>query len=559
MRILVSSRLAPSLALFLVFAMGLAACDGGGSGPPEPDISGLQPDSGPPGTRVTINGSGFVENPSAITVTFDGNPALVSGATETEIVADVPDDLSTGDAPVGVNVDGQTASGPDFTVEQEAPGISSVDPNSGTVGTEVVISGMNFSSAATENTITIGGTEAPVIGAATDQLRTEVPQGASDGPVAVTVRERSTTGPDFDVITEGTVEVITATSGSDQDSDGYTVSLDGGSGQSVGANDTTYFPDVAQGTRTVELSNAAGNCGPGGDNPRSVRVSAGDTTSTVFEVDCQAVAQNEIVFVSRRDDDEDREIFLMDADGSDVEQLTDNGKFDSTPSISHSGTQIAFSGTPGVNGEIVRMGADGSDPRAVTNSNAPSTQPTWAPDDRSMIFVDTRVNRQEELFRIDVDGTDEQRLTSDAGRDYAPSWSPDGTTVVFASTRDGDDELFTVQPDGSNPQPLTTNSVVDTAPEWAPDGSRIVFVSERDGSSPDIYTMKPDGSDVQRITSTSDDNTLPTWSPDGREIAFVSDRDGNREIYKINADGSGSATRLTNDPSPDSFPYWGPK
>jgi Tol biopolymer transport system component len=563
MQTVVSSRLLTLFSLVLALGLGLVACDGGGSGPPEPEISGLQPSSGPPGTRVTINGAGFSGNPSAITVTFDGNPALVSSATETEIVADAPRDLPTGAAPVEVNIDGESVSGPDFSVKQEAPGISSVQPNSGTVGTDVIINGMNFSPTAAENTITIGGTEAPVIGAATDQLRTEVPTGAANGPVQVTVRDRSTTGPEFDVITEGTLEVITATSGSDQDSDGYTVSLDGGTGQSAGVNDTTYFPDVAKGGRTVKLSQVAENCGLGEENPRSVQVSAGDTTSTVFEVECRPVARNQIVFMSRRDEDEDREIFLMNPDGSNVQQLTENGVFDNTPVISYDATQIAFSGTPNSVGEIVIMNADGSNQRQLTSSVGTSSFPTWAPDDQTLAFSDDRTGN-EEIFRINADGTGEQRLTFNTARDYFPRWSPADTLIAFTSLRDGgsDGDIYTMRPDGSNITQLTSDPNTftnDNLPSWSPNGSRIAFSSDRDGTSSDIYTMNPDGSAVQRITSTSADNFAPTWSPDGSEIAFVSDRDGNPEIYKINADGSGSAVRLTNDPSMDTFPHWSPK
>ncbi|NIT60726.1 MAG: hypothetical protein GWN00_32340, partial [Aliifodinibius sp.] len=209
--------------------------------------------------------------------------------------------------------------------------------DSGTVGTEVTIKGMNFSATASENSIHFNGTQATIKSAAEDRLVTDVPQGATDGPIKVTVKQKSTAGPDFNVITEGIIKVGTQTSGDDQDSDGYSASVDGSSGKSVDINDEIYFANVTQGSHDISLSGIAQNCSVSGQNPRSVSIIAGDTTSISFDIECQTVINDQIAFQSNRGSAAD--IYLMDPDGSNQQALTNDPSTDYSPQISYSGTR----------------------------------------------------------------------------------------------------------------------------------------------------------------------------------------------------------------------------
>jgi TolB protein len=77
------------------------------------------------------------------------------------------------------------------------------------------------------------------------------------------------------------------------------------------------------------------------------------------------------------------EIFVMDADGANVRQLTDNASYDGNPRWSQDGTRIIFSSDRGEIGhwEIYVMNADGSDVRRVTTtpSSATAINPVWRP------------------------------------------------------------------------------------------------------------------------------------------------------------------------------------
>jgi dipeptidyl aminopeptidase/acylaminoacyl peptidase len=453
--------------LLIVTISILAGCGGDDNGTPNPEITGIQPDNGPPGTAVTISGSDFSPTASNNAVSFNGVAATVTSATESEIQTEVPEGAESG--VVIVTVNGETATGPSFTVEAEAPGISSIEPDSGTVGTEVVIQGMNFSSAASENTITFNGTEAPVRGAAEDQLITEVPNGATDGPIEVTVEDKTATGPDFNVITEGAIEVNITTSGPDQDADGYNLIIDGTDEFSTDANDTVYVNGLSEDTHDLELSDVADNCSVESDNPQMADVIAGDTTSVSFEAACQTVLNNRIVFVSDRGPGGQFDLYTMDPDGSNIDQVTNNSDVERFPDISPDGTKIAFSkGSGGEGGNIWVVNADGTNPTQLTTSGQDNL-PVWSPDGSQILFTSDR-DGATDIFVMNADGSAKNNITDNGDVDFAASWSPDGTQIVFASDRDGDPEIFVSNADGTTPQQLTDNTDFDTFPVWSPDG-----------------------------------------------------------------------------------------
>ena len=364
--------------------------------------------------------------------------------------------------------------------------------------------------------------------------------------------DSNTTGPDSEPEpTTGSVEITTSTSGDDQD-DGYEISVDGTT-QGIGANETVTVSDLQEGSYDAELTDISENCVVDGDNPRSVDITVGETTSTSFNITCESAANGKIAFISDRGESED--IFLMDADGSSPTNLTTNTDYDGLAAISHDGNRIAFvSDRSGSHGLYV-MDIDGSNVQLIKSglSNA-YFAPSWSPDDSKLAFVDES-GGDTEIYTIGIDGNNEQQLTNNSADDYYTDWSPDGSKILYNSDTDGDQELYTVNPDGSDRQRVTENSDADYDGRWSPEGSKIAFVSDRSGND-EIYTINSDGSDVQQVTDNSASDIAPTWSPDGTEIAFRSRRDGNGEIYKMAADGNGSPVNLTENVASDSNPHW---
>jgi hypothetical protein len=87
----------------------------------------------------------------------------------------------------------------------------------------------------------------------------------------------------------GGIQVSVATSGTAIDPDGYTLSVDNGTGQSISANGSRTVSGLQMGTHSALLSGVAANCTVSGDNPRPVTVNAGQTTQAAFAVTCVAI------------------------------------------------------------------------------------------------------------------------------------------------------------------------------------------------------------------------------------------------------------------------------
>lgn len=179
---------------------------------PVPAIISINPVQGEIGTEVTIAGVNFSDQVSANAVTFSGVPAVIKSASTTQIVAVVPDRAVTG--AVVVTVNGQTATGPNFTVVTPVPlTIATITPSSGLVGIDVTITGTGFSATPAENIVKVNGVAATVKRATAVQLVVTIPANATTGPITVEVKDKTVTGSVFTVIPTLTITALQPTSG----------------------------------------------------------------------------------------------------------------------------------------------------------------------------------------------------------------------------------------------------------------------------------------------------------------------------------------------------------
>ena len=103
------------------------------------------------------------------------------------------------------------------------------------------------------------------------------------------------------------------------------------------------------------------------------------------------------------------------------------------PSWSPDGSQIAFDSDRDGNWEIYVMDADGSNPTNLTNNAADDQRPAWSPDGSKIAFHSNRDGNLDEIYVMDADGSNPIRLTNNTDNDHCPSWSPDGSKIAFRS------------------------------------------------------------------------------------------------------------------------------
>ena len=285
--------------------------------------------------------------------------------------------------------------------------------------------------------------------------------------------------------------------------------------------------------------------------------------------------------------------------------------------VGGSSGQIVFASSRSVVPQLYLVNADGTDLTQLTNMDNGACQPSWAPDGTRLVFISPCLGRGEifetiynesSLYIINADGTGLKQLTPSPGSDFEPAWSPDGKQIAFTSVRGGFRQIYALNVDSLAVTLLTntTDSIESSEPSWSPDGSKIVYTVKRVGAY-QVWSMNSNGQEAIQLVRSGQDlwDYLPAWSPDGRTIFFSQrrmgafrpwlmridyedlsqearrmnfitpiedvefspdgfwiayegmDGDGNRDIYFMTVTGSGR-TRLTNDPKIDFDPAWRP-
>jgi len=243
-------------------------------------------------------------------------------------------------------------------------------------------------------------------------------------------------------------------------------------------------------------------------------------------------------------------IFVMNADGSNVTQLT-NSPFDEyLPLFSPDASRITFGRCFGTC-QVVVINADGSGERVVVNDGFPGA---WSPDGNRIALGGSAGTGIEGIYVVNVDGSG---LTRVADLQYVTDWSPDGRQLLLGNDSYGNFEIFALNLDNGGMTRLTNNPGNDGGAKWSPDGTRIAFNSDRDGGDFDVFVMNADGSGVTALTQNDGvSDAVGEWSPDGTQLAFSSDRDGDGEIFVMNADGTGQTQLTFNDGIADDGPSW---
>ncbi len=202
------------------------------------------------------------------------------------------------------------------------------------------------------------------------------------------------------------------------------------------------------------------------------------------------------------------------------------------------------------------MNADGSNVQLVTDKVLEPGGPAWSPDGGKIAFsagvvITIEPNKPfSDIYLVNLDGSGLTKLTSGSGQNGGVTWSPDGKQIAFASNRDPDGmwKIWVMNADGSNQRRLTDiqnpsiPGFTGVEPSWSPDGTKILFNGYRE-----IFVMNADGSNVRPLTSDPNRRGMyfsPGWSPDGTKIVTTfypqtrSDIDVAKEIIVMNADGS---------------------
>jgi Tol biopolymer transport system component len=480
----------PLLILLLTGSILVSACGGdGGSEFTGPDTGALQlttttsgTPADPDGYRVSIDGGEAVPIGTNATLVVD----TITPGDHSILLSEVsPECTAAGENPRTLSVVAGSTTETTFSVSC-SPLTGRLQITSATLGSAPDADGYLVQiGAALERTL--GANEAVALDVAPGEqtlLLTGLAPGCAvtgENPRVLTVTRNSLTQTTFIVSCPGSAAgQLAFTTDRDGNDEIYLVNADGTGLQRLtslpGADiQPTWSPD---GSRLAFASDRSGNfdifvMDASGTGIFNLTKSPGDDFLPAWSPDGSKIAyvRDEGGFQTFW------EIFVMDANGGNQVNLTNNPDFAAAPEWSPDGKKIAFESDRDFETnpeeftfEIFVMQADGSGVVNITNHDANDEFPSWSPDGSRIAFQTDRAGGVE-IFLMDPSGENLVNLTNHPAADFGAAWSPDGDRIAFSSSRYGGqrrEDLLVMAPDGTGLIRLTPGDGSARFAAWRP-------------------------------------------------------------------------------------------
>lgn len=140
------------------------------------------------------------------------------------------------------------------------------------------------------------------------------------------------------------------------------------------------------------------------------------------------------------------------------------------PTWSPDGKKIAFDGPADCQDcgyEIYLMNADGSGLEILTDDPVDDWNPVWSPDGSKLAYVSGRGDEYD-IYVLDLTSRKKIQLTDTPGFELQPTWSPDGKWVAFVAERDGNTDIYVTDLEDKQFIRVTTDPATDGFPCWSP-------------------------------------------------------------------------------------------
>ena len=200
------------------------------------------------------------------------------------------------------------------------------------------------------------------------------------------------------------------------------------------------------------------------------------------------LVQGEIVVVSSRSG----RFQLYAAERSNLAQLrkiTQDTASALDPAFSPDGYRIAYTSQR----QIYVMNADGTNAARLTNSPSTDGHAQFTPDGSAVVFQSDRTARSQ-IFVQPLSGSEPTQLTQEPAVNSQPTVSPEGETIAFVSTREGGVNVWLMSRDGSNQRAFTksTGGLRNTEPHFLRDGSLAYLLESKQGGRALTQVVKAD-------------------------------------------------------------------
>jgi TolB protein len=248
----------------------------------------------------------------------------------------------------------------------------------------------------------------------------------------------------------------------------------------------------------------------------------------------RGIAATKISFISNRTGN--KEVFIMDADGANQRQLTNDRSLGCTPCWGAKATELYYTSYKDFNPDLCGVNVNASSSWFISRLPGFNLSPCWSEKSQRLVLTLGK-DGNSEIYTMTRNGNSLKRLTFNRAIDASPSWSPEGNQIIFTSDRDGSPQLYLMNSEGFGVKRVTFQGTYNDSAVWSPKGDRIAFVARLHGVF-NIYVMNIDGTDWVQLTANQGNNEDPSWAPDGQHIVFTSNRTGRDQIYVMCIDGT---------------------
>jgi len=213
------------------------------------------------------------------------------------------------------------------------------------------------------------------------------------------------------------------------------------------------------------------------------------------------------------------------------------------PAFSADGSRIAYTSQR----QLYVMDADGTNATRFTTSPSTDGRAQFTPDGTAVVFQSDRTAHAE-IFVQPLTGSQAVQLTQEPTVNTEPSISPDGETIAFVSTRDGGTNVWLMSKDGSNERAFTrgTGPFRNVEPHFLRDGSLAYLVETKTGGRTQTQIVKADLVTGKTAPLTGTDLAITSFavSSQGDFLALVVNvQGGGKPFYRVYLQpiGSGGA------------------
>ncbi|MDQ2834213.1 MAG: winged helix-turn-helix domain-containing protein [Acidobacteriota bacterium] len=209
-----------------------------------------------------------------------------------------------------------------------------------------------------------------------------------------------------------------------------------------------------------------------------------------------------------------------------AQSLLASTRTQNNPSISPDGSRIAFESDRGGSHEVWISDADGHNLQEITHLHSLTGTPSWSPDSKRLAF-DSRAQGEANLYLYDTVGGDTRIVNTSTRNNSLPAWSNDGRFLYYTSGQDMDNpSIWRVSAEGGKASMIVADGEL---PAPSPDGTHLFFRRMHLGSI-NIMRARIDGSDPQTVEIPQVAHTSLAWCPSGNGLYLLSSTAGTGRI-----------------------------